>query len=205
MSRYLIFLILPVLFVSCRNFREEGALVRAERAYLRKDYRRALLIYEKANKRKSPSSSSARFLYNRGTLYSRTGQRDKAESLWKEAARGGDPEVQAHIFFNRGRLLFQQRNYAAARQAFKKALLIRPSFSEAKQGLEQALEKERQERNLKRFFSSGKKSASRPPESSKERSLARLRSYLRKTKLPPPPIYEETEQLPPEQKNFKDW
>ncbi len=125
---------------------------RGNRAHRRGDYARAAERYRKAM---DAEGASAHLQYNLGTTLLRLAQAEDAREHLSSALRAKSPELRAQAFYNLGNALAQAptanaeaEDLRAAVDAYRRSLLLDPSFEDARWNLELTLrlleEQERQ-------------------------------------------------------------
>ena len=141
-------LLLAVLVVSaCGGYGSITEVLRGNLAYSRGDYQNALVHYMVAVE-DAPSDAWTRF--NIGNVYYALGEHEAALEVWHDARRAIEEDDDAGASelsliyatsYNRGVLLYQQGQYAAAYDELRYALSVNSRSSDAKANLELALSK----------------------------------------------------------------
>jgi len=151
MARYVlkaVFLFLAVLgFTACGGYGSITEVLRGNLAYGRGDYQNALVHYMVAVE-DAPSDAWTQF--NIGNVYYALGEHEAALEVWHSARRVVEEDNESGASelsliyatsYNRGVLLYQQGQYAAAYDELRYALSVNSRSSEAKANLELALSK----------------------------------------------------------------
>jgi tetratricopeptide (TPR) repeat protein len=137
-----------VLLAGCGRYSSAVEVLLGNVAYGRGDYQTALVHYMVALEDR-PIDAWTRF--NTANVYYALGEHEAALELWSVARQGieeageGGRSALSLIFaasYNRGVLLYQQGNYAAAYDEFRFALSVNNGSVDAKANLELALAKQ---------------------------------------------------------------
>ncbi len=83
--------------------------------------------------------------YNGGNAQYRRDDLEKALAQLEQAKRTEDRELQQKVWYNLGNTYFRQEDWAAAVDAYRQSLLLKPDDVEAKHNLELALQKLQQQ------------------------------------------------------------
>ncbi|MEE8441375.1 MAG: tetratricopeptide repeat protein [Spirochaetia bacterium] len=151
MARHLLkraIILLAVLVIgACGGYGSIIEVLRGNLAYGRGDYQTALVHYMVAVE-DAPSDAWTRF--NIGNVYYALGEHDAALEIWHDARRAVEDDDEAGVSelpliyaasYNRGVLLYQQGQYAAAYDELRYALSVNSRSPAAKANLELALNK----------------------------------------------------------------
>ena len=135
-KRFLIPVVLLLLFVSCSEPGIYVDIFSGNYAYSRGEYQDANLFYVKAEDRNIyPDYVS----YNLGNVYYSLGEAAAALGKWETSSKSTDADVRFSSLFNRGVLLFELSRYEEAFESLKKALQIKSSDINTKIDLEYCL------------------------------------------------------------------
>ena len=112
----------------------------AEQAYERKDYDKALELYQEAQTRNPDSDTLA---YNLGNTFYRLGRFEDAKKQYGRILENENRVLSADSYYNMGNTLYQvgrktedQQSYQQAMEAFKQSIAISPEDREAKYNYE---------------------------------------------------------------------
>jgi tetratricopeptide (TPR) repeat protein len=136
----LISLMAALLFatVSCYAQEAEGMLYRANQLYLDKKYDEAIAVYQQVLN-KQPANSIAR--YNLANSLFRKGDFEAAEKNYESlTSTATNNQLSQRAWYNKGLSLTRQKKLEASIAAYKQAVLMDPSDSDARFNLQKALE-----------------------------------------------------------------
>jgi tetratricopeptide (TPR) repeat protein len=117
--------------------REDPAVAEANKAYAKGEYDKALRGYEDALIR---MPDDARLAYDRGNALYKLGRHDEARQAYLTALGSGETSLKAQDYFNLGNALWDLDKKDEAAQAYQRALLLDPSFDDARHNLELLLQ-----------------------------------------------------------------
>jgi len=112
----------------------------AEEAYKRKDYKKALELYQEAQTRDPDSDTLA---YNLGNTMYKLGRYEEAGKLYNRILENKNPVLSADSYYNMGNTLYKmgraaedQQLYSQALEAYKQAIRLEPGDKDAKYNYE---------------------------------------------------------------------
>lgn len=132
-------LLLVFLFSSCSFLEPRINVFSGNYSFQKGNYQEALIHYIKALESENEIDI---IYYNMGNVYYALGEEVSTFGIWENASGSLEDEVRFRLIYNKGILYFQQGRYEEAYNAFRQALLLKPSSREAKINLEQAFFKE---------------------------------------------------------------
>ncbi|MHB8416517.1 MAG: tetratricopeptide repeat protein [Myxococcales bacterium] len=109
----------------------------ANRAYAKGEYDKALRGYEDAQLR---LPQDPRLAYDRGNALYKLGRRDEARAAYQTALGAREGSLETQDWFNLGNALWDLGKKDEAAQAYQRALLLDPSFDDARHNLELLLQ-----------------------------------------------------------------
>jgi tetratricopeptide (TPR) repeat protein len=117
--------------------REDPSVAAANQAYAKGEFDKALRGYEDALIR---MPDDPRLAYDRGNALYKLGRRDEARQAYLTALGSGETSLKAQDYFNLGNALWDLEKKDEAAQAYQRALLLDPSFDDARHNLELLLQ-----------------------------------------------------------------
>ena len=112
----------------------------AQEAYKRKDYPRALELYQEAQTRNPDSDTLA---YNLGNTMYRLDRYDEAQKLYGRILENKNPVLSADSYYNMGNTLYRmgrrtddQQSFSQALEAYKHSIMLDPGDRDAKYNYE---------------------------------------------------------------------
>jgi Ca-activated chloride channel homolog len=111
-------------------------------AYARQDYAEALSDYQQAGE-KLPEAAEP--VYNAGNTLYRQGDFNQSQGLLAQALQHADLRLSQKGHYNLGNVLFQGEQYGLAAEAYREALRLDPTDTDAKHNLELALQKQEEQ------------------------------------------------------------
>jgi Ca-activated chloride channel homolog len=147
LKRGIIILFFLSLFVCLHSQAQstDALIRRGNRFYSKQDYDQSLANYEKALK-KSPGNANAHF--NEGDAHYRKNDFDKAAASYDDVLQSKtEADIRENAYYNKGVAMIRQKKLEESIDAWKNALRLNPTDSEARDNLIRALlEKKKQEK-----------------------------------------------------------
>lgn len=116
---------------------EDPGVAAANQAYAKGEFDKALRGYEDALLR---MPDDARLAYDRGSALYKLGRREEARQAFLTALGSSETSLKAQDYFNLGNALWDLEKKDEAAQAYQRALLLDPSFDDARHNLELLLQ-----------------------------------------------------------------
>jgi tetratricopeptide (TPR) repeat protein len=116
---------------------EDPSVAAANQAYAKGEYDKALRGYEDALIR---MPDDPRLAYDRGNALYKLGRREEARQSFLTALGASETSLKAQDYFNLGNALWDLDKKDEAAQAYQRALLLDPSFDDARHNLELLLQ-----------------------------------------------------------------
>jgi Ca-activated chloride channel homolog len=116
---------------------EDPAVTEANKAYAKGEFDKALRGYEDALIR---MPDDPRLAFDRGNALYKLGRREEARQAYLTALGSGEASLKSQDYFNLGNALWDLDKKDEAAQAFQRALLLDPSFDDARHNLELLLQ-----------------------------------------------------------------
>lgn len=142
--QFLVLLLLVPLMWGFDPFRSSNSNVEQGNSRLeQKKFEQALEFYDKAAK---DMPDSAGVQYNRGIALSRLGKLKEAQQALVKGTMAKDKAIKARSFYNLGNVMFDQKKYKEAADAYRSSLRLKPKHHRSKWNLELALRKIKEEK-----------------------------------------------------------
>lgn len=118
---------------SCAEASQGWVVMQGNASFQRGEFQKASLSYLAAQE---AGLSTDVIDYNLGNVYNALGETNTALAVWARIVQPSSEELAYRLAFNKGYLLYQRGQYAAAAEEFRTALLMKPASLDAKRNLE---------------------------------------------------------------------